>query len=222
MKLDIDDVVSKLHEIVKPMQEHFSSKPGSYYSDSLFFLSIAIHRILPEIYDKIIMLDSDLKFMSDIGKLYKLFDEFTDDNVIGIGHDLQPVYRHTFWEYRNKNPGTRVGEPKPNGLQGFNSGVLLMDLNKLRSSKLYNSLLNKKSMTELTKEFYFQGHLGDQDFFTLLSMKYENLFYVLPCGWNRQLCEWWKDKGYENVWDSYFSCYTPIHIYHGNCNTQIP
>ena len=92
----------------------------------------------------------------------------------------------------------------------------------MRESKLYNSLLNAKSIGELTSEFEFKGHLGDQDLFSLLSMKHEELFHILPCQWNRQLCKWWQDKGYQDVFDLYFSCEETIKIYHGNCNTPIP
>ncbi len=117
---------------------------------------------------------------------------------------------------------TRVGEPPPDGLTGFNSGVLLLDLDRMRQSKHYNSLLNAESVQKLTEEFHFKGHLGDQDFFTLLNMKYEELFHVLPCEWNRQLCRWWEDKGYQDVFHLYFNCDAPVKIYHGNCNTPIP
>lgn len=222
VKLNVDKLAKDLDKIVKPMQKHFSSKKDSYYSHALFFLSIAIHRVLPESMHRVIMLDADLKFMDDIHKLYDRFELFTSENIIGIGRDLQPVYRHTFWEYRSKHPGSRVGEPPPNGLTGFNSGVLLLDLDRMRKSKLYNSLLNEESLSRLTDEFAFKGHLGDQDFFTLLSMKYEELFHVLPCQWNRQLCQWWKDKGYKEVFDLYYRCDADVKIYHGNCNTPIP
>ena len=62
---------------------YFSAKPGAYYSDSLFFLSIAIHRVMPDSIHKAIMLDADLRFRSDIRQLYDLFDEFIDDNIMG-------------------------------------------------------------------------------------------------------------------------------------------
>ncbi len=167
------------------------------------------------------MLDADLKFKADIKELYDRFDLFTKDNVLGIGHDLQPVYRHTFWKYRQEHPETRVGEPPPDGLPGFNSGVLLLDLERMRNSTLYNSLINGPSVKKLTDEFHFKGHLGDQDLFTLLNMKYESLFHVLPCEWNRQLCRWW-ERGYKSVFDRYFNCDADVKIYHGNCNTPIP
>lgn len=102
------------------------------------------------------------------------------------------------------------------------SGVMLLHLDKMRRSELYNSLINEQTLTELTEKFKFKGHLGDQDFFTLISMEYERLFYILPCGWNRQLCSWWRDHGYESVFTLYYDCAGPVHILHGNCNTNIP
>ncbi|KAK3097344.1 hypothetical protein FSP39_008812 [Pinctada imbricata] len=220
--LNVDKLAEELHEIVKEMQQLFSYKPGAYYADALFFLSIAIHRVIPTSIDRMIMLDADLKFNADISDLYKLFREFTSSNVIGIARENQPVYRHTFSLYRSKHPGTRVGEPPPNGLSGFNSGVLLLHLDHMRKSELYNSVINPDAVRSLTQKYNFKGHLGDQDLFTLLSMEHEELFYFLPCGWNRQLCRWWEDKGYNDVFSSYFECQGHISIYHGNCNTPIP
>lgn len=222
LKLDTDDLAKKLHEVIKEMQQHFSYKPGAYYSHSLFFLSIAIHRVMPETLHRVIMMDADLKFNNDVKELFDLFDNFSDTNVMGIARENQPVYRHVLSVYRGANPGTRVGDPPPNGITGFNSGVLLLNLDKMRKSELYNSLINPKVVNNLTQKYSFQGHLGDQDFFTLLSLEHENLFYILPCTWNRQLCVWWRDKGYESVFDLYFKCEGHINIYHGNGNTDIP
>ena len=116
VKLDVDQLARDLHKIVKPMQDHFSYKPGAYYSHSLFFLSIAIHRVLPESTHKVIMLDADLKFMDDIANLYSRFHLFGKDSLIGIGHDLQPVYRHAFWKYRQEHPGDTCGGSGTQGL----------------------------------------------------------------------------------------------------------
>lgn len=62
----------------------------------------------------------------------------------------------------------------------------------MRHSKLYNQLITPEAIEKLTKKYYFKGHLGDQDFFTLISMEHENLFHKLDCTWNRQLCTWCK------------------------------
>jgi len=89
--LNVVELAKKLDFIIEPMQKHFSYKPGAYYNHALFFLSVAMHRLLPESVDRAIMLDADLKFLGDIAQLYKHFDEFGDINVIGIAHEAQPV-----------------------------------------------------------------------------------------------------------------------------------
>lgn len=223
LSLDSELMAKKMHEIVSKMQQHFSHSPSSYYGDSLFFLSIGIHQILDLDIRRLIMLDVDLKFANDIRNLWSQFDEFKDTNLIGIARDAQPVYRHVFWQYRSENPDTRVGSPPPDGLTGFNSGVLLLDLERMRQSSLYQQLITPESIEKLTKKFYFKGHLGDQDFFSIVSMEHDELFYILPCSWNRQLCQWWKEHGYADVFDEYFRCNEKrINIWHGNCNTPIP
>ena len=45
--LDVDKLAEDLEEIVKPMQEHFSYRRGAYYNHALFFLSIAMHKVMP-------------------------------------------------------------------------------------------------------------------------------------------------------------------------------
>ena len=53
-----------LRDIVEPMQRHFSYKPGANYHHPLFFLSIAMHRVVDEDMRYVIMLDADLKVWS--------------------------------------------------------------------------------------------------------------------------------------------------------------
>lgn len=219
--LDVDELVKGLADIVQLMQKHFSFKPGSYFGHALFFLSIAMHAVMPKDMKKVIMLDSDLKVKADILELQDHFSKFSDENIMGIAHEMQPVYRHIFHMYRNKNPATRVGNPPPDGLTGFNSGVLLLNLERMRNSVLYNSMLNADVVGNLTTKYLFKGHLGDQDFFSLISLEHENLFYTLPCSWNYQLCVWWKNNGYSEVFDQYHKCNDQVKIYHMNCNTQI-
>lgn len=44
---DVNDLTEKLFPIVEAMQKHFSAGSGAYYSDAIFFLSVAMHRIMP-------------------------------------------------------------------------------------------------------------------------------------------------------------------------------
>ncbi|XP_009881734.1 PREDICTED: xyloside xylosyltransferase 1 [Charadrius vociferus] len=219
---DVNELTEKLFPIVEAMQKHFSAGSGTYYSDAIFFLSVAMHRIMPKEITQIIQVDLDLKYKTNIRDLFDEFDNFPDGAVIGIAREMQPVYRHTFWQYRRENPQTKVGDPPPDGLPGFNSGVLLLNLEAMRQSKLYNQLLEPTMVQKLTEKYHFKGHLGDQDFFTMVGMEHPELFHVLDCTWNRQLCTWWRDHGYSDVFDQYFQCEGEVKIYHGNCNTPIP
>ncbi|KAE8294097.1 Xyloside xylosyltransferase 1 [Larimichthys crocea] len=219
---DVVALTQKLFPIVEAMQKHFSAGSGAYYSDAIFFLSVAMHHIMPESLTHIVQLDLDLKYRTNIRDLFQEFDQFPPGAVIGITREMQPVYRHTFWQYRKENPQTKVGEPPPDGLPGFNSGVMLLNLGAMRASALYNELLEPSNVAKLADQYRFRGHLGDQDFFTMIGMEHPELFYSLSCGWNRQLCTWWRDHGYGDVFQLYYRCGGPVYIYHGNCNTPIP
>lgn len=41
-------LTDKLFPVVQAMQKHFSAGSGTYYSDSIFFLSVAMHQIMPK------------------------------------------------------------------------------------------------------------------------------------------------------------------------------
>lgn len=92
----------------------------------------------------------------------------------------------------------------------------------MRASPLYNQLLEPSNVAKLADHYRFRGHLGDQDFFSMIGMEHPELFYSLACGWNRQLCTWWRDHGYGDVFQLYYHCGGPVYIYHGNCNSPIP
>ncbi|KAL6108045.1 xxylt1 [Pungitius sinensis] len=219
---DVVALTQKLFPIVEAMQKHFSAGSGAYYSDAIFFLSVAMHHIMPESLTRIVQLDLDLKYKTNIRDLFQEFEQFPPGAVIGIAREMQPVYRHTFWQYRKENPQTRVGGPPPEGLPGFNSGVMLLDLGAMRDSALYNQLLEPGNVAKLADQYRFRGHLGDQDFFTMIGMEHPELFHSLTCGWNRQLCTWWRDHGYGDVFQMYYRCEGLVYIYHGNCNSPIP
>lgn len=218
--LDMDDMLAPLEDLVSFLQPHFSSH--AYYSKKLFFLSTGLHRLYPAGVRRLILLDVDLHVRSDIALLHKHFALFPPGTIMGLAHELQPVYHHLLHKYRQQHPGTLCGEPAPRGNPGFNSGVLLIDLEAVRNSSTYKKFLTASGVQWLVKKYSFGGHLGDQDFYSLLSWEFPELFYVLPCTWNRQLCEWWRHHGYADVFDEYHRCNGTVHIYHGNCNTSIP
>ncbi|XP_046401945.1 xyloside xylosyltransferase 1-like [Ischnura elegans] len=236
--MDVSILAGNLKRLVSIMSPHFSSRPGTYYSDALFFLSLGLHHIVGvNDQQKVIMTDVDIKFVGDIAELWKEFDKFSSDAIFGLGPELSPVYRHVFHSYRSSHPGTIVGEPlSENGYPGLNSGVILLNLSRMRKSEIYSKFIGDDNSSDvkeddahvtsvdgLVKKYFFKGHLGDQDFYTLLGAEYPELIHIIPCVWNRQLCTWWGERGgYGDVFDKYFKCDGKVKIYHGNCNSPFP
>ncbi|XP_030388274.1 xyloside xylosyltransferase 1 [Scaptodrosophila lebanonensis] len=241
---DVKICSKAIQDIAAKLSPYFNSAPNSYYSDSLFFLSLGLHRIADLSLNRVILLDCDIVFRSDVRSLFAEFDHFLPHQLFGLAPELTPVYRHILYRYRVRFPKTSFGNPyypmqlenkkehklaeSPkhthirHGYPGLNSGVVLLLLNRIRDSKPYNEKLTQSEVQRLVHKYSFKGHLGDQDFFTLLGYEYPNLIYRLDCVWNRQLCTWWKDHGYSDIFDAYFRCEGVIKMYHGNCNTRIP
>lgn len=207
----------------KPMKELFAMHTTNYYINSWFHITPGLHRILLPPVERIIALDIDMLVLHDIKYLWHYFKKFTGNQMMAFSSEQQPVYLHVTSLFREKNDGTVVGKPLPHGLPGVNAGVKLLHLQRLRHNQVYNSFLDQPiKLVRLAEKFHLQGHLGDQDFFTLLSFEFAKWIYILPCGWNRQLCQWWRlYGGYGDVFHMYNKCSTPHSILHGNCNTEI-
>ncbi|XP_071536915.1 xyloside xylosyltransferase 1 [Panulirus ornatus] len=217
-----DDFIPEIEDSVTTLQDFFTRRTNAYYRDALFFFSLHLHKLLPGL-DRVILMDIDIKVKGDIAELHSHFERFTSSNVIGMTLEQSPVYRHLLSVYRKKHPNTTLGSPPTEGgFPGFNSGVVLVDIDKLRKSQVISGYLVKSKLIEKTRYYSFQGHLGDQDLYTLIAFDYPEVFYTLPCGWNRQLCSWWRDHGYHAVFDQYFNCTSELKIIHGNCKTPIP
>ena len=76
-----------------------------------------------------------LVFKVDPSMLHDELSKFNDSHLLGMGVDLNLQYHHKLSRYRKENPGTLVG--MPGRYQGLNTGVILMDLDKIRQSRLY-------------------------------------------------------------------------------------
>jgi hypothetical protein len=147
----------EIEDIVFVMSPHFSSKPGTYYSDALFFLSLGLHRIASTNQDLAVILDADTKFKVDVKELFKEFDNFGKEALFGLGPELTPVYRHVLYIYRSKNPKTNFGEPSYlGGYAGYNSGVVLLNLKRLRESLEYDQIVSQDSVEHMVDKYNFK------------------------------------------------------------------
>ncbi|CAG9859498.1 unnamed protein product [Phyllotreta striolata] len=229
---DIEDCAKKIQDIVEVMTPHFSSKPGTYYSDALFYISLGLYRIAPLNQHYAILLDCDLYFKKDISLLFDEFAKFKSSALFGLAPELTPVYRHILHAYKSKHNttfgefyhdgGNSSNQSHPNGFQGYNTGVVLINLGAQRKSLEFPKVVSNESVQAMTTKYRFRGHLGDQDFYTLMGYEYPHLIQTLHCGFNRQLCTWWRDHGYSGIFSDYFKCSHDVIVLHGNCNTRIP
>ncbi|XP_037074991.1 xyloside xylosyltransferase 1-like isoform X2 [Pollicipes pollicipes] len=216
----IAPMADQMKSLIEVMQEHFAPRKGTYYNDVLFFLTTTMHRSLPRL-KRVIMMDVDISVRADLALLDDHFERFSPENVMGLSLELSPVYRHVLEAHRRETGNLTAGGAPPAGFPGLNSGVVLLDLARMRASRRYNQLMTEHEIRRRTARYRFKGHLGDQDLYTLLALDEPELFYVLPCGWNRQLCTFWRSV-YADVFDQYFRCPGSISIYHGNCKATIP
>uniref|UniRef100_H2Z3T6 Uncharacterized protein n=1 Tax=Ciona savignyi TaxID=51511 RepID=H2Z3T6_CIOSA len=64
-----------------------------YFSDTaIFYLSLALHTVMPESVHRMVQLDVDLKFKTNIRDIWSEFKYFKKETLIGIANENQPVY----------------------------------------------------------------------------------------------------------------------------------
>lgn len=167
---DVHKMAHQLEDIVAVMSPKFSSKPGTYYSDALFFISLGLHRIASSKQKLAVMLDVDTKLRTDVKQLFEEFEAFGDTALFGLTPELTPVYRHVLYLYRNKNPETSFGEPYcSGGYPGYNSGVVMFHLERLRNSLEYDQIVSEDMVEHMTEKYSFKVKLmANYNIFVLL------------------------------------------------------
>ena len=117
-------------------------------------------------------------------ELEEQFQKMSPEALIGIGPDLTPHYRIVLSDYISLHPNTTLGLPGPR--QGFNSGVVLYQLERMRGSRLYNKYTTAEGVRELMTKYSYRMFLAEQDWLTNLGFTHPSMIYNLPCQFNRQ------------------------------------
>jgi hypothetical protein len=214
---DCEEIVNLEKGIFTAMKRNSQqghSRDGSYTED-LFYIAPVYHRAFTGL-DRIIFLDSkDLEFYSDIKLLEDQFN-FMDEAIIGVGLELTPHYRAIIRDFILKHPNTTLG--LPGKMQGFNTGVVLYRLDKMRESVLYNQYVTPEGVDHLMQKYMFKMSVGDQDWMTNLGFSHPDLFYHLPCQFNRQTSIDYLRLPWVDSFHSYHHCDLPrnIKIFHRN------
>lgn len=140
--------------------EHCNKLRQDYFTLTIFF-RLFIPAMFPE-YDKGICLDSDIVVHGDISEMFET-DLGTD--FLGACQDMSIVGIPELVAYTNDAVGV--------GIRNYiNSGVLLMNLERLRQAKLDERFL------ELLQRYHFPNIAPDQDYLNALC--HGNIHYLDP------------------------------------------
>lgn len=151
------------------VQEKFHISKAAY-------VKIYLPEILSE-WNKVIFLDSDLLVRKDIAYLWNYFTLFSTNDIIAAVRNPR---------YNDDNRYIGIDEKT----QTFNSGVMLMDLEKMREVESTKKLeLFLKKYNHLTK-------LNDQPAF---NYAFKNSWYELPLEWNVQFSFFLKNSSYLQI-----------------------
>lgn len=157
-------------EFVPMMQglESITDRLSNRLRFDCFTLTIYFRLFIPAMfpqYDKGIYIDSDILVLGDLAEL---FDTDIGENYFGACSDLSVLEVEPLCEYMENVVGVNRGDY-------INSGVLLMNLKKLREAEL------DKHFLYLLNKYHFDSVAPDQDYLNALCSG--KIFYLDHC-WN--------------------------------------
>ncbi|XP_071099912.1 xylosyl- and glucuronyltransferase LARGE1-like [Haliotis cracherodii] len=151
--------------------------PNRHYSGVYGLMKLTLPKTLPADLDKVLVLDTDVTFATDIAELWKIFRVLKEKQAIGLVENQSDWYLGKLW--KNHRPWPALG-------RGFNTGVILLDLKILKElnwMQMWRLIAEKELMSMLATS------LADQDIFNAVLKQYPYMVYKLPCQWNVQLSE---------------------------------
>uniref|UniRef100_A0A452HVP2 Uncharacterized protein n=1 Tax=Gopherus agassizii TaxID=38772 RepID=A0A452HVP2_9SAUR len=151
--------------------------PNKHYSGIYGLMKLTLTKVLPSNLSKVIVLDTDITFATDIAELWAVFGKFSDKQAIGLVENQSDWYLGNLW--KNHKPWPALG-------RGFNTGVILLLLERLRQigwEQMWRLTAERELMSMLSTS------LADQDIFNAVIKQSPVLVYKLPCFWNVQLSD---------------------------------
>ena len=152
-KLEVENVKFSFENVskkVKGIEKDLELRLRDYYSIAIFY-RLFIPSMFPE-YKKAIYLDAEIVILDDIAKMYNMDMK---NNILAVVSDATVNNTKDFVIYAKQALG--VVPPKY-----FNSGVLLMDLRKMREEKIEEKFLY------LLVKYNLETIAPDQDYLNIL------------------------------------------------------
>ncbi|XP_013191389.2 xylosyl- and glucuronyltransferase LARGE1 isoform X2 [Amyelois transitella] len=145
--------------------------PNTHYSGVYGLTKLLFPEILPNSLERVIVLDSDLTFLCDIAELWTLFRNMAKAQIIGL------VENESDW-YLTPNRWPAIG-------QGFNTGVMLLDLKKIREDIAWKDLWQNAVYSNL--RVVKETQLADQDVLNAVIKNNPDIVYRISCQYNVQM-----------------------------------
>ncbi|OXA53187.1 LARGE xylosyl- and glucuronyltransferase 2 [Folsomia candida] len=162
--------------------------PNKHYSGVYGLLKLTLPRALPSSLEKVIVLDTDVTFATDIAQLWTLFAKMGPSQTLGLVENQSDWYLGKLW--KNHRPWPALG-------RGYNTGVILMSLSKLRKMNWPHLW---RMIAERDLETMLSTSLADQDIFNAVITQNPHILFEIPCQWNVQLSDNTRSE----------SCYTEV------------
>ncbi|XP_070226303.1 xylosyl- and glucuronyltransferase LARGE1 isoform X3 [Bos mutus] len=179
--------------------------PNKHYSGIYGLMKLVLTKTLPANLERVIVLDTDITFATDIAELWAVFHKFKGQQVLGLVENQSDWYLGNLW--KNHRPWPALG-------RGYNTGVILLLLDKLRkmkweqmwrltaerelmgmlSTSLADQPLNQQSNLSSHSFLSRRLRMDDmgflcEDIFNAVIKQNPFLVYQLPCFWNVQLSD---------------------------------
>ena len=153
--LEKDNVKIIFNKMQKELESITNRKENLLRTD-IFTLTIYFRLFIPEMfpeYKKAIYLDSDTCILGDVSELYN-YD--LEDNLFGGCNDISCQDNATLCAYFANNAGAEINDY-------INSGILLMNMEKLREVNFANHFLY------LLNKYHFDTVCPDQDYINAMA-----------------------------------------------------
>ena len=152
--------------------------PNSHYSGVFGLLKLTLTSTLPPKLNNVLVLDTDIMFAGDVAELWQLFSTIRKrGKLFGLVENQSNWYLGKLWE--NHRPWPALG-------RGFNTGVMMLDLQAMREHGWEEMWFQ---VTMETLQSYKATALADQDVINAVIKEHPNIHCMMPCAWNVQLSE---------------------------------
>lgn len=154
----------------KDLESDVSWIPNKHYSGIYGLMKLLLPETLPPSLHRVIVLDTDVTFATDIMELWKMFAMMSRESgsppSLGLVENQSDWYLGKIWKKQHQ-PWPAIG-------RGFNTGVMLLDLSRLRSSD-WSTAWKSVAQRELTT--LLSTSLADQDIFNAVIKQDHNLVF---------------------------------------------